>query len=1136
VQIALLGPLEVRADTGAPVEVGGARLRTLLILLALDPGRVVPTSRLVDRLWEDGRPAGAANALQALVSRLRRTVPDIRVESRPVGYRLVLEPDEVDARRFERLAAAGRRRLPDDPAAAAGTLREALGLWRGPALADVAGAEFARAPVARLTELRLAAIEDRVEADLRLGAGPSLAAELEELVAAHPLREPLIGQLMRALHAAGQPSAALTAYEQARGRLADQLGVDPSAALTALHLALLRGEPLGNEPVRGEPVRGEPPRGEPVRGEPVRGEPPRGEPVLAGGGGAGSDGHGLPAGRRPALPTRRDADRPAAGPDRSRTNLRTELTSFVGRRDEAGRVGSLLADARLVTLTGPGGAGKTRLAIEAARPLLDRTPDGVWLVELAPVTDAAEVPQAVLAALGLREQALIPRARMRSADESADPTGRLAAGLARKQLLLILDNCEHLVEAAAALADRILGECPLLRILTTSREPLGITGETLWPVPPLALPPADAGAATALGYASVQLLAERAAAVRPGFTVDSGNAAAMVQICRALDGMPLAIELAAARLRAMTPAQVAARLDDRFRLLTAGSRTALPRHRTLQAVVDWSWDLLDAAEQALWRRLAVFAGGATAEAAARVCAGGAVPAEQVADLLTALVDKSLLVPTGAGEPRYRLLETIRVYGLDRLADAGEQDRLRRLHAAFFRDLAETAEPRLQTREQLHWLARLGDEHDNLHAALRGAITAGEAETAARLAGALGWYWWLRGHRAEGSELTRQALELPGEVPAGHRALACAWAALNGFGAGQDPALVVRWLRDARAARAEVEATGAVGHPMLRLLEPFEAMFSGEDQDRALVELRARYDDPEPWLAAIARVMHAAVAGNLGRGHAEMEADCREAMDRFTAIGERWGMSLTLSVLAQLTGLRGEHADSAGYYERALALAAELGAEEDLAQAGTALAHELWLLGRTARAWEVLADARRRAERVGLPESLAAVQYTEGEFARRTGDLDAARGQLQRAAATAAAPGVARQLRAAIAGSLGSAEVAAGDLAAARLTFVEALDAAVASVDAPIVAQVLVGVADLALHTGDPARATALLGATESILGLPQPSLIGRPEAAAAARDALGEPAFTEAYRRGRDTTMQTVQALAGLQPVPTPDA
>jgi predicted ATPase/DNA-binding SARP family transcriptional activator len=724
VQISLLGPLEVRADSGAPAEVGGARLRTLLILLAMDAGRVATTQRLIDGVWGDAPPVGAANALQALVSRLRRAVPELPVESQPTGYRLAVPPEQVDATRFERLAGAGRAALPHDPATAAQLLREALALWRGPALADVADADFARAPAARLAELRLSAVEDRIEAELRLGAGGAdVLAELEELVAEHPLRERLVGLLVRALYAAGRPAEALGAYERARTALADQLGVDPSPALAALHLAVLRGDP-----------------------------------DLA-----------------PAAPPRPDTA--------PRTNLRAALTSFVGRDEDVFRVGKLVTESRLTTLTGPGGAGKTRLAVESARNLLDQMPDGVWLVELAPVADGAELPSSVLTALGLREQALLaPRRRtlgpadLNEARGAGEPRGvgpkgwgvgesldRLVGALADKRLLLVLDNCEHLVEAAAATVDRLLGACPGVRVLATSREPLRITGESLWPVEPLAMPPEDAPASEVSCYPSVRLFADRATAARPSFAIDERTVAPVVRICRALDGMPLAIELAAARLRSMTAEQLATRLDDRFRLLTGGSRTALPRHQTLRAVVDWSWELLDEAERALLRRLAVFAGGATVEAAEQVCASDGVTAADVFDLLTALADKSLLVVAGGQPaPRYRMLETIRAYGLERLAEAGEQDRVRRAHLEHFLAMAEQAEPHLRREEQVYWLARLTEDLDNLHAALRSAIASGDALGATRLVNAMGFYWWLSGRRAEGTELATEVLAMPAE--------------------------------------------------------------------------------------------------------------------------------------------------------------------------------------------------------------------------------------------------------------------------------------------------------------------------------------------------------------------------------------
>ncbi|GFJ78271.1 BTAD domain-containing putative transcriptional regulator [Phytohabitans houttuyneae] len=668
-QIALLGPLEVRADSGASLEVGGARLRSLLIRLALDPGRVVTTSALIDSLWEEEPPAGASNALQAVISRLRRALPEGAIESTPAGYRLAVPPEAVDACRFERDVAAGRARLRTDPAGAAVTLAAALALWRGPALADVADAAFARAPAARLNELRLAAIEDRVDAALALGDGGGFVPELESLALAHPLRERLAGQLIRALRGAGRPAEALAAYDRLRSSLAESLGTDPSPELAALHLTLLKDTDAPPAP----------------------------------------------------LPT---------------TNLPATLTSFVGRDDDVTKVTKVIAESRLTTLIGPGGAGKTRLAMESGRAMLDQAPDGVWLVEFAPLTDGAELASIVLSTLGLREYPLVS-GRGQMPQESVDALTRLQGALGDRRALLILDNCEHLVAAAAPLAESLLVRCPHLRVLATSREPLGITGEALFPVEPLALPPDGVAAADALAYPAVRLFADRAAAVRPRLTVTD----AVVEICRALDGMPLAIELAAARLRALTPEQVAVRLTDRFRLLNAGSRTALPRHQTLRGVIDWSWELLDDAERALWCRLAVFSGSASLPAIEEVCGGEAL------DELAALVDKSLVVADPDG--RYRMLETIKAYGLERLGESGLTQATRRAHARYFLRLARSADRHLRSRAQVEWLARLDADHDNVHAAARWAIAAGEARLAVGFAAALGWYWWMGGRRAEG---------------------------------------------------------------------------------------------------------------------------------------------------------------------------------------------------------------------------------------------------------------------------------------------------------------------------------------------------------------------------------------------------
>jgi predicted ATPase/DNA-binding SARP family transcriptional activator len=1100
VQIALLGPLEVRADSGAPIEVGGSRLRALLIVLALEPGRVVTTARLVDCVWGERPPAGAGNALQALVSRLRRAVPELPIDSQPTGYRLAIAPDAVDVTRFERLAATGRRQLGTDPAQAAETLRAALELWRGPALADVADADFARAPIARLSELRLTTVEHRVTARLRLGVGPALVPELEELVAAHPLREPMVGALMRALCAADRPSAALGVYERAREALASQLGADPSPALSELHLAVLRGD---------------------------------GVPDVSTG--------SVPA--QPAEPAATPAPAPAPPVDARagiRTNLRSDLTSFVGREAEAARVAGLLDGSRLVTLIGVGGAGKTRLAIEAARSLAERYDDGVWLVELAPVSDPAEVPQAVLAVLGLRERTLLTTVRLTNAEQSTDATDRLASGLATRDLVVVLDNCEHLIDAAAKLADRLLGDCPRVRILATSREPLAITGERLWPVEPLRLPPPDADAATALGCSAIQLFADRAAAVRPGFVVDERTVGPVVRICRALDGMPLAIELAAARLRAMTPEQVAGRLDDRFRLLVGGSRTALPRHRTLQAVVDWSWELLDDAERALWRRLAVFSGGATAAAAEATCAGVSGPgdpveADRVADLLTALVDKSLLVPAAGAEPRYRMLETIREYGLDRLAEAGEGERVRAAHAAYFRDLAEEAEPKLRGHEQMVWLAKLTDDHDNLYIAVREAVAAGDPDTALRLVAGLGWYWWLRGHRVEGTELALAAAETPGDVPPELRALAYGSAAMNAFASGRGHEDAVAYLDLADRYGGRAASSAAQRYPLLRMMPAFRAMFAngpafGTRSHLAAMEvLGGLFDDDDPWVGATARMMRAAIATNLGHRYAEAVADCEEALVMFNRLGERWGRSLCLAIVSQLTVLRGEHAEAVEMLRESLAIATDLGTFEDLPQFQASLALTLWPLGRHDEAWAVLAEARVIADRVNLAECSAAVGYAEGELSRQAGDLDAAEAHLADAAAAALGIGTAPQWSAMIAASQAMARLQQGDPDGARAPLGQALKVAQEAGDAPILAQALVVSAELALRTGEAERAAAVLGASAALLGLPQPELIGRTELVGRVRAALGD-AFEPAYARGGDATMDTAVPLA----MPTP--
>src|SRR6266704_2954258 len=535
-EIGLLGPLVVTRDD-RPLGLGGAQPRLLLALLALDPGRVVGVDRLVDGIWGANLPGEPANALQVVVSRLRRALaPDQVVVSRPPGYLLAIDPERVDAVRFERLAAAGRAAIAaGDAERASGLLQAALDLWRGDALADFPGVPTARAAATRLEELRLAALEDRIEVDLGLGRQARVIGELQALVEREPLRERLHAQLMRALYATGRQADALGAYQRARAVLAERAGLDPGPELRRLEAHLLAQDPaLAIAPELPDAAPPEP---------------------------------GAAADVAPRAPGATAAVAPS--------NLPAPLTSFVGREEEIAQVRKLLGRGRLVTLVGPGGAGKTRLALEAVTRLLaggEVGRDGAWLVELASLRDPALLPGAVLDAVSPR----VELARLEAPAAGGEGGGaarRPLRALANRHLLLILDNCEHLVEAAANLVETILGACPGVRVLATSREALRVPGELRLPVPALPMPPEDLDdPEELLAFDAGRLFVERARAVVPSLELGASQARAIVEICRRLDGLPFAIELAAARVNVLPVAELAARLHDRFRLLTTGAR------------------------------------------------------------------------------------------------------------------------------------------------------------------------------------------------------------------------------------------------------------------------------------------------------------------------------------------------------------------------------------------------------------------------------------------------------------------------------------------------------------------------------------------------------------------------------------
>ncbi|HEY2079110.1 MAG TPA: BTAD domain-containing putative transcriptional regulator [Streptosporangiaceae bacterium] len=1040
-QIGILGSFEVRSDDGVVADVPGARLRALLIALALEPGHVAPKATLIDWIWGENPPSDAANALQRLVSRLRRALPEGLVEGQAGGYRLRVEPDAVDAVRFERLL--GQARHEEDPRRVR-LLREALALWRGAAMQDVGLQESAAfdAAVTRLERLRLTAMEDRFHAEVSLGHGVDVVAELTDVVAANPVRERLVAALIRSLAAAGRDSEALLMYERTREALADALGVDPSPELSALHVALLRGELR-----RGEEVR--------------------------------------------------------------KTNVRAELTSFVGRDADVAVVRELVAEHRLITLIGPGGSGKTRLATETARTVLGDLPDGAWLVELAAIGADGDVAQAALAGLGLRDALL-------AEGPNAELMDRLIAAIREREALLILDNCEHVIETAAAFAHRMLGECHRLRIVATSREPLGITGEALWLVEPLALPEENASTDEIESSPAVQLLRDRASAVHKDLALDARTLPAMARVCRALDGKPLAIELAAARLRTMSIAQLANGLDDRFRLLTGGSRTALPRHKTLRAVVDWSWELLSDAERMVLRRLSVFSGGASLEAAERVCAGDAVEKEHVLELLSSLAEKSLLHTEDDDAPRYRMLGTINEYAANRLAEAGEADLAHNAHLAYFTELTETAEPHLRRAEQLEWLATLETEHDNIGAAMRGALAAGEAQAAMRLAAGAGWYWWLGGHKAEGLELITAAANTPGEVTDEIRALAYALVVHFLSGGRGDEHRMAEWIHKAHRYSQRSQRR----HPSLEIVGALERMLQAPDA--FLTAFEPLLDDEDPWVRALARLHVGKSRIVLGQGGRDADAYLEMALAEFRAIGDRFGIWLALTELADRIAVRGELAGACQHYEQAVAVLIETGAVEDVIQIRSRQAQLYWLLGDEDSSAAAMAEAQRYADRVAWPNALAELALSKAELARWSGHAEEARRQLGLAATRLGDAADQAGIRAVTHDLLG---YLADDLVQARIHRAAAFQAAVEAGYVPMIARVLVGVADLALRRGQDEQAAQLLAASAGVRGLPDRSHPDELRIERTARCRLGDTQFAEATRAGTQTHWSQLVAM-----------
>jgi predicted ATPase/DNA-binding NarL/FixJ family response regulator len=628
-------------------------------------------------------------------------------------------------------------------------------------------------------------------------------------------------------------------------------------------------------------------------------------------------------------------------PERPLHNLPLELSSFVGREKELAEVKHLLEDARLLTLTGSGGCGKTRLALAVAGEVVEDFEDGAWLVDLAPLADPSLAPQAVASALGVREQ------------PGRSLTVTLSDYLKTRKLLLLLDNCEHLIETCAELVEMLLRACPGLRILSTSREALGITGEIAWPVPSLSLP--DLRRLPDIDsfprYESTHLFVERAAAVEPTFTLTKQNAPAVAQVCYRLDGIPLAIELAAARAKVLPVEEIADRLDDAFGLLTAGSRTAIPHQRTLRATMDWSYELLPDEERTLFRRLSVFASGFSLEALESVCAGEGLARDEVLELLSHLVDKSLVVAReSGGEAHYRLLETIRQYGGEKLVESGEAGQVRERHAGYYVMLAEKIEPELKGSRQVASLDRLKAEHDDLRVAMGWFLGRGDPEEAARLGWALWLYWGIRAHFAEGRRSMKQALSVKGSatMPASARAKALYVEGMMANYQG-DHGSAELLVEESLGLSRELDDKLGIAYALSNA--GFAALGQGQPQ-RAITLTEEAVDlfleEGEKWGAAI-ELGFLAVAWRDQGNHGRATSLAEQGLALSREVGERQAISTALYTLATLAQAESDHERARDLFEEGLELSAEVGNETDVARYIEGLAAVAAAEGRIVRA-------------------------------------------------------------------------------------------------------------------------------------------------------------------------------------------
>lgn len=953
-QFRILGPMEVVDAEGRSLPLGPPRQRALLALLVLHLEVPLSVDRLVDFLWGGAAPDTATTIVHGSIAGLRRALRKGRVRATtarlivtgPGGYVLDVPGEQVDAIRFERLLSEGLRHLRTDPYRAAATLSEALSLWRGPALAGI-DADFARDAAGRLEELRLDALEARMDADLALGRHAELVGELESLVARNPFRERLWAQLMVALYRCGRQADSLASYQTISKMLAEELGVLPGPELRDLEHAVLEHHPSLDAP----------------------------------------------------------------GTVRGRSSLPLPLGVFIGRNRQQQEVASLLQSHRLVTLTGAAGIGKTRLAVEVARTTVGRFSAGTWFVDLAPLSTPELVAQTVADVLGVRAEA-----GMALADT-------VAAAMAHRQALLVLDNCEHVVQASSQLARAMLTAGPDIRVLATSREPLGIPGEAIFSVSPLAVARSDEPWERVAASEAVRLFGARAATARPGFQVTKANAGLIRDICHRLDGMPLALELAAAHIAGLPLADIHFRLDRRYRLLDAGAGAGHGRHRGLGAAVEWSYDLLTEPEQIVFERLSVFRGGFTIDAAEAVGTGEGITEADIAALLSRLVTRSLIQLEDASPSfaRYRMLEPLRDYASERLNSRGGASTTSARHARHYFARVVEVEPHLYRAGSKRWLDRLRAENENVRAALEWSFSpVGDAQLGAAMAGRLWHVWDLSGARSEGLHWLDAGLQVVDHSHPEERMSLLAAATLLRLGLGDfkaanllateqlELALIVgnrQWEGDALTrlgtvawARGDlqtakplygkaVEVLGGAGDPWRLAIaevhlarvqrdsgELNEANLTGE---AALSQARQVGEDT---VLGFALDVLASIAHRLHRSELASRL-VEDALAHYRAVGYREGEASGLHMAGRLLLERGRNATAEQTFREALDLCSRIGHRAGIATSLEDLAQVMAAAGDDLGAATLLGAAAARREAIGVP-----MPTTE----RRAWDMDSMR--------------------------------------------------------------------------------------------------------------------------------------------------